>query len=141
MKPPRNIKKIQWLTGCTVALGHFMPRFVDKCQPFFHVLRRRANFKRDKEADKAFQALKIYLAHLPKIASPLPGEKLLLYLVISKHAISVVLVVERNKEQVPVYYVSYALAGARINYPFIEKFVVRGKKVLIFINPMCKVYH
>jgi len=30
--------------------------------------------------------------------------------------------VERAKEQIPMYYVSHALAGAEVNYPPIEKF-------------------
>ena len=100
-----------------------MTRSADKCQPFFCVLRRCANFVWDKEADEAFQALKAYLTHLPKIASPFPKETLLPYLVVSKQAMSMVLEVERAKEQIPVYYVSHALAGAEVNYPLIEKFV------------------
>jgi len=56
--------------------------------------------------------LKTYLAQLPKIASPLLGETLVIYLAISEHAISAVLLVERAKEQVLVYYMSHALAGA-----------------------------
>ena len=66
--------------------------------------------------------LKTYLAHLPKIASPLLRETPQLYLVILEHAISVVLVVEKAKEQIPVNYISHALAGAEVNYPLIEKF-------------------
>ena len=45
-----------------------------------------------------------------------------MYLAVSEHAISAVLVPERAKEQIPVYYVSYALAGAEMKYPLIEKF-------------------
>ena len=41
---------------------------------------------------------------------------------VSEHAVSAVLVVERAKEQIPVYYVSHALVGAEANYPLIEKF-------------------
>ena len=33
-----------------------------------------------------------------------------------------VLVVERAKEKIPVYYIHHALAGAEFNYPLIEKF-------------------
>jgi len=84
MKPPRNIKEAQRLTGCIAALGRFMSPSTGKCQPFFRGLRRRANFVSDEGADKAFQALKTYLAHLPEIASHLLGEMLLLYLDISK---------------------------------------------------------
>jgi len=36
--------------------------------------------------------------------------------------VSAVLVVERAREQVPVYYVSHALVGAEVNYPLKEKF-------------------
>jgi len=51
-----------------------MSRSTDKWQPFFHVLRKRVNFTWDKKADEAFQALKTYLAHLPRITNRLPGE-------------------------------------------------------------------
>jgi len=61
------------------------------------------------------------LAHLQKIASPLIGEALIFYLVGSERVIIVVLVVERAKVQIPIYYVRHALAGAEANYPFIEK--------------------
>jgi len=66
--------------------------------------------------------LKTYLAQLPKIASPVEGEVLVLYLAVSEHAVSAVLVAKRAKEQIPVYYVSHTLAGAKLNYPLIEKF-------------------
>ena len=122
MKPPQNIKEVQRLTGCIAALGHFMSKFADKCQPLYCVLQRHANFMWDKEADGAFQPLKVYLAHLPKIASPVLGETLLLYVVILEQAVSVVLAVERAREQILVYYVSHALVGAKVNYPLIEKF-------------------
>lgn len=64
MKPLRNIMEVQQLTGCIAALGSFMSRSAGKCQPFFRILRRRANFAWDKEVEEAFQALKTYLAYL-----------------------------------------------------------------------------
>jgi len=66
--------------------------------------------------------LKTYLAQLPKIASPLEGEVLVLYLAILEHAVSAVLLVERAKGQIPMCYVSHALAGAEVNYPLIKMF-------------------
>ena len=92
-----------------MALGRFMSRSANKCQPFFRIVRRCTNFIWDQEADEAFQALKTYLAHLPKITSPLQRETLLLYLDISEYAISTNLVVERAKEQIPAYYMRHAL--------------------------------
>ena len=65
--------------------------------------------------------MKTYLAQLPKITGPL-GEILVLYLAIIEHAVSAILVVEKAKEQIPMYYVSHALAGADANYPLIKKF-------------------
>jgi len=58
MKPPRNIREVQHLTGCIAALGRFLSRSVDKCQPLFRILQQRANFSWDQQADEAFQALK-----------------------------------------------------------------------------------
>jgi len=66
--------------------------------------------------------LKTYLAQLPKITSPLEGEILVLYLAVFEHAVSAALVVKMANEQIPVYHVSHALAGAEANYPLIEKF-------------------
>jgi len=75
----------------------------------------------------------MYLAHLPKITNPLSRETLLLHLAVSKQAISAVLVVERAKEQIPIYCINHALAGANVNYPLIEKFayalVMAGQKL------------
>jgi len=39
MKPLRSFKDAQRLTGCIAALGWFMSRSAEKCQPFFHVIR------------------------------------------------------------------------------------------------------
>ena len=38
MKPPWNVREVERLMGCTAALGRFMSRSTDKCQPFFRVL-------------------------------------------------------------------------------------------------------
>ena len=42
MKPLWNIKEVQRLIECIAALAHFISKSADKCQPFFHVLRKRA---------------------------------------------------------------------------------------------------
>jgi len=49
------------------------------------------------------------------------GETLLLYLAVSEQAISAVLVANRAKEQISIYYVSHALTGAETNDPLVEK--------------------
>ena len=40
MQPPSNTKEIQRLTGRIAALGRFVSRSSDKCQPFFQVLKK-----------------------------------------------------------------------------------------------------
>jgi len=86
------------------------------------MLWRQANFVCDKEVDDICQALKAFLAHLPKIANPIPRETLLLYLAALEQVVSAVLVVERAKEQITIYNVSNALAGDEANYRLIKKF-------------------
>ena len=87
MKPPRNMREVQRLTGCIAALDRFMSRSADKCQPFFLVLRQQNNFNWDEQADEAFHALKTYLAQLPKISNLAKREVLVLYLAVSKHMV------------------------------------------------------
>jgi len=38
MRLPWNIKEVQRLIGSIAALGRFMSKLTDKCQPFFPVL-------------------------------------------------------------------------------------------------------
>ena len=104
------------------ALGRFLSRSADKSLAFFRVL-KRATFNWDDEAEQAFKQLKEYLAGIPKLVSPLPGETLYLYLAVSEYAISAVLVAERDKNQHPVYFISHAFRGAESRYIDVEKLV------------------
>ena len=76
----------------------------------------------DGVVNEVFQSLKAYLVHLPKIDSPIQGETFLLYLAISLQVVRMVLMVEKAKVQIPMYYVRHALAGAELKYPLIGKF-------------------
>ena len=49
------------------------------------------------------------------------GEDLTLYLSVSEHAVSSVLVRDEAMAQTPIYYVSKALQDAEMRYPEIEK--------------------
>ena len=52
MEPPKNIKEVQSLTGRVVALNRFISKTIDKCLPFFKVLRKA--FEWTDECQKAF---------------------------------------------------------------------------------------
>ena len=56
MSSPSNIKEVQRLTGRIVALSRFVSRASDKCQPFFHVLKKA--FQWDAHCEEAFAVLK-----------------------------------------------------------------------------------
>ncbi|XP_071731112.1 uncharacterized protein [Rutidosis leptorrhynchoides] len=65
--------------------------------------------------------MKEYIDNLPTLTSPVEGETLFIYLEASKECISTVLVSERERIQVPIYFVSRVLQGAEMNYPELEK--------------------
>ena len=55
------------------------------------------------------------------MSKPIDGEKLYLYLIVSKEAVSTALVREEKKVQWHVYYVSKRLLDAETQYPELEK--------------------
>ena len=73
------------------------------------------------ECQKAFQDLKAYLTATPLLSPSIPGEELYLYLAVSLHAVSSVLIREEGKIQKLIYYASRALRGAKWWYPMMEK--------------------
>ena len=52
MEPPRNIKEVQSLTGRVATLNRFVSKAIDKCLPFFKVLKKEFEWK--DECQKAF---------------------------------------------------------------------------------------
>nr|GEV36193.1 hypothetical protein [Tanacetum cinerariifolium] len=64
-----------------------------------------------------------HLSELPLLVAPKPKEELIVYLSASYGAISVVLTTERGVVQTPIYFVSRALQGPKLNYTPMEKLV------------------
>ncbi|RVX22916.1 Transposon Ty3-I Gag-Pol polyprotein [Vitis vinifera] len=109
--PPRNKKELQRLTGKLVALGRFIARFTDELRPFFLAIRKAGTQGWTDNCQNALERIKHCLMHPPILSSPIPKEKLYMYLAVSEWAISAVLFrCPSPKEQKPVYYVSRALA-------------------------------
>ncbi|XP_071688806.1 uncharacterized protein [Rutidosis leptorrhynchoides] len=65
--------------------------------------------------------MKALLKDLPTLTAPITGKTLILYLAVSKEAVSSVLVAERGEDQMPIYFVCKALSGSELNYRPIEK--------------------
>ena len=122
MPPPSNIKEVQRLIGRIVALSRFVSKAIDKCQPFFQVLKKA--FQWDAHCEEAFTALKTYLSSPPVLVSPSKGELLTLYLAVSDFSTSVVLVRDKDRVQQPIYYCSRALREAEERYPKMEKLIL-----------------
>ena len=103
------------------ALGRFISKSADKCKPFFRLLGKRSKFIWDEECSVAFQEIKTYLSTPPCLSIPIPGEPLFLYLAVSNHAASAVLVRELCKEQKPVFFVSKAMDETELRYLPLKK--------------------
>ena len=110
------------LTGRITALSRFVSRASDKCQPFFQVLKKA--FQWDTKCEEAFSALKTYMSSRPILVSPIEGELLTLYLVVSDFLTSAIIVRDKERVQHPVYYCSRALRGAEKRYPRMEKLIL-----------------
>ena len=86
------------------ALNRFVSRATAKYLSFFKTLKQA--FAWTDECEAAFQDLKRYLSNSPLLSPSKEWEKLYLYLAVSTTAVSVALIREEAKKQLPVYYVS-----------------------------------
>jgi hypothetical protein len=103
------------------TLGRFISRSTDKCKPFFRLLGKRNKFVWNEECSVVFQVIKTYLSTPSCLSIPNPGESLFLYLAVSDHAVSAVLVRELGQEQKPVFFVSKAIDETELRYLPLEK--------------------
>nr|CAN74048.1 hypothetical protein VITISV_017189 [Vitis vinifera] len=102
--PPRNKKELQRLTGKLVALGRFIARFTNELRPFFLAIRKAGAHRWTDSCQNAFEKIKHCLMQPPILSSPIPKEKLYMYLVVSEWTISAVLFrCPSPKEQKPIY--------------------------------------
>ena len=91
LKPPRNLKEVQILAGMLSALNQFISKFANRCHSFYLLLKKWKGFQWDEECERAFQDLKKYLTRAPMLTASEPREDLYMYLSVSEHAISAVL--------------------------------------------------
>ena len=91
LKPLSNQNEVQVLTGMLVALNRFISKFADRCHPFYQLLKKWKGFQWNEECERAFKDLKEYLTWAPMLTAPEPEKDLYMYLLVSEHAMSVVL--------------------------------------------------
>ena len=54
LKPPRNAKEVQKLTGMIAALNRFISRSVDRCRPFYLLINKWKRFEWSEDYTAAF---------------------------------------------------------------------------------------
>ena len=127
MVEPSTKKEVHKLSGRISALSRFILKSVERSLPFFKALRGRDKVEWGPEQSEAFQRLKNYMASKLLVTVLDPEAPLLLYVAASDHAVSGVLVQENEEGskviQQPIYYISEALSGARLNYMEIKNSV------------------
>ncbi|GKV34199.1 hypothetical protein SLEP1_g42596 [Rubroshorea leprosula] len=97
MEPPKSVKDTHRLIKKVAAFHRFISKSVDKCLPFFKIMRsvaqkdesgKQKKFEWNQECQAAFDELKSYLSSPPLLTKAMEGEILYLYLNISDEAIS-----------------------------------------------------
>ncbi|GJZ50592.1 reverse transcriptase domain-containing protein [Tanacetum coccineum] len=101
LEQPRALKDIQSLNRKLAAISRFVSKGAERSLPFF----------------KFVQAL-------PTLTTPRAGETLTMYLAASKESINAMLFAKRSEEQIPIYFISRVLQGAKLNYPALEKLIL-----------------
>ena len=124
LKPLRNTKEVQKLTGMIAALNRFISRSADRCRLFYLLINKWKGFEWSKDCIVAFQQLKEYLSRPPIMSSPEADEVLYAYIAVAPHAVSLLLIQDDNGLQKPVYYVSKSLHEAEIRYLPLEKAIL-----------------
>ncbi|XP_025669810.1 uncharacterized protein [Arachis hypogaea] len=121
MTSPKTVKEVQQLAGRIAALSRFLPAVANRFYHFFQTFSKGRKFNWTDECENAFTELKQHLTSPPILQRPETGNPLYLYLSVSNHAISSVLVTETGRKQSPVYFISRVLQPTETRYPKIEQ--------------------
>ncbi|GJW38250.1 reverse transcriptase domain-containing protein [Tanacetum coccineum] len=121
------LKDVQKLNGKLASLNRFLAKSVEKSLPFFKTLKKckkKSDFHWTTEAEEAFKKMKQLIAKLSMLTAPMEKEELIVYLAGAKETVSAVLITEKEAKQMPIYFVSRALRGPKLNYMSMEKLVL-----------------
>ncbi|XP_072077721.1 uncharacterized protein [Arachis hypogaea] len=121
MTSPKTVKEVQQLARRIDALSRFLPAVANRSYHFFQTFSKGRKFTWTDECENSFTELKQLLTSPPILQKPETGKPLCLYLSVSNHAISSVLVTETERKQNPVYFISRVLQPTETRYPKIEQ--------------------
>jgi hypothetical protein len=123
MGPIKDLKGVQRVMGCLVALSRFISCLGEKGLPLYRLLRKAERFTWTPEAKEALENLNALLTNAPILVPPAEGEALLVHIAATTQVVSSTIVVERQEEghalliQRPVYFISEVLSETKIRYP------------------------
>ncbi|KAL0458760.1 UNVERIFIED_CONTAM: hypothetical protein Slati_0503200 [Sesamum latifolium] len=107
--------------------------------PFFKTLRTVKNFEWMIECHQAFEELKAYLAKLPLLVKPSPGDILYLYISSTSQAISSVLVREDEGQTRTIGTISEV--GNRVEYgiSYLPRTTIKAQALADFVSEMTRI--
>ena len=103
------------------ALTRFIYKSVEKCRPFFNLIKKGKNFAWSEKSDQAFEQLKKYLSAPLLLSTPREGEPLYIYLAATDKAVSAAIIRDDAGVQRPVNYTSKTMNGPETRYLLLEK--------------------
>jgi hypothetical protein len=95
MGPIWDLKGVQRVTGCLVALNRFISRLDEQGLPLYRLLRKTDRFTWTPVAQKALDGLMALLTNALILVPLAEGEPLLLYVVATTQVVSAAIIVER----------------------------------------------
>jgi hypothetical protein len=98
MGPIKDLKGVQRVVGCLVALSRFISRLGEKGLPLYRLLRKAERFTWTPEAKEALGNLKALLTNAPILVPPAEGEALLVYVAATTHVVSAAIVARDKKK-------------------------------------------
>nr|GEX75095.1 reverse transcriptase domain-containing protein [Tanacetum cinerariifolium] len=105
----------------------FLAKSAEKSLPLFKTLKKctkKSDFHWTKEVKSTFKQMKQLIAKLLALTAPEEKKELIVHLAAAKEAVSAVLMTKREAKQMPIYFVSRALRGPKVNYTSMEKLVL-----------------
>jgi hypothetical protein len=94
-----NVKDVQWLMGCLMALSRFMSRLGLRGLPLYKLLKNSDSVCWMHETQKTLDELKMLISKPPVLASPELGKTLLLYITATTQVITAAMVLEREEPE------------------------------------------
>ena len=122
MQPSVTKKQIQALIGKLATLNRFISRYLDRLRLVFTSLKEVSPKGWGLKCNKAFHAIKEYLASPLTLSQPTKGKELYLCLTSSAMAISATMIrADEDGKQRSIYFVSKMLTNAETRYSDFER--------------------